>query len=267
MKIFIFAYDRFDTMTTSLAVGGDGVQHYVLCHSESDKQRFIDSGTISDKAEIIATANPKGLTRQRNFALDMLKDGEWAMFMNDDFERLRIFSDYYSDKQELLPQDVKNSCWQNSMTFREFVEEADRLSMRFKGTNLIGFATNSNPNNLRRRYTLSHLIDGRCYLIRKTSIRYDTRFNVLEDHYISAENIVRYGNTVRCNWIVPEFSRFTNGGFGDIANRTPLLREEAKLLAEKYPFLLELKDKRGFDAGCQLRFRRLDIYDNINRYK
>lgn len=263
MKIFVFAYDRFDTMTTSLAIGSEDIQHYVLCHSEEDKQRFIASGTIGANAEIIATHNPKGLTLQRNFALSMLEEGEWAMFMNDDFLQLRIFGGYHTDKQALQEQDTKNECWKNKLSFKEFIWEAEKLANRFRKTNLIGFASNTNPNNLRKRYTINHLIDGRCYLIRKSKIQYDTRYNVLEDHFITAEHIVRYGSTLRCNWIIPEFSRYTDGGFGDIKKRTPLLKEEAKLLVDNYPFLFEMKEKKGFDNGCQLRFKRLDISNNL----
>lgn len=267
MKVFVFAYDRFKTMTTSLALGREGVAHYVLCHSQSDKQRFIDSGTISDRAELIATGNPKGLTRQRNYALDMLKEGECAIFMNDDYVKLEIFDGYYTDKIELNSQDCTHIHWSTNIKFPEFLEEAERLAALFRRTNLIGFATNGNPLNLRRRYTVNSLIDGRCYIIRNTGLRYDTRFNVLEDHYITAENVARYGNTLRCNWIVPEFSRYTAGGFGKIADRTPLLREEARMLCERYPYFYELKEKKGFDTGCQLRIKKIDTVVNINNCK
>ena len=39
MKIIIFTYDRFDTITTSRYF--KNVEHTVLCHSDDDKQRFI----------------------------------------------------------------------------------------------------------------------------------------------------------------------------------------------------------------------------------
>ena len=72
MKIIIFTYDRFDTITTSRYF--KGMKHTVLCHTNQQKQKFINAGNIY--GDIIATNQPKGLSNNRNFALDMLNDDE-----------------------------------------------------------------------------------------------------------------------------------------------------------------------------------------------
>ena len=82
-KVFVFAYDRFESMTTSLMLEEAGVDHRVLCHDTVAKERFIDGGRVRP-ARLVATRQPKGLAYNRNAALEMMSDGEWALFLVDD---------------------------------------------------------------------------------------------------------------------------------------------------------------------------------------
>ena len=80
MKIFIFTYDRFNEITTSRYFAQH--DHFVLCHSKQAKDKFLQSGNIF--GEIIATEKTKGLSYNRNAALDMMQPNEWALFFVDD---------------------------------------------------------------------------------------------------------------------------------------------------------------------------------------
>ena len=57
MRIFVFTYDRFETITTSEYL--KDVPHIVLCHTEEQKTQFIKAGRIH--GDIVATGQPKGL--------------------------------------------------------------------------------------------------------------------------------------------------------------------------------------------------------------
>ena len=87
MKTFVFAYDRFATMTTPAMLDAEGIDHIVLCHTEEQKQKFIEHGT-ADPKKLIATGQPKGIARNRNAALEMMDDDEWALFLVDDMKQI-----------------------------------------------------------------------------------------------------------------------------------------------------------------------------------
>ena len=67
MKIFIFTYDRYDTLSTPAFFEKEGIDHTILCHSEEAKEKFIQGGLVSPD-RIIATLEPKGLANNRNWA-------------------------------------------------------------------------------------------------------------------------------------------------------------------------------------------------------
>ena len=56
MKTFTFFYDRYDTATTSIELEKNGIEHYVMIHSDEDYKKFTDGGTI--KGIPIITNNP-----------------------------------------------------------------------------------------------------------------------------------------------------------------------------------------------------------------
>ena len=66
MKVFTFFYNRFETATTSNALYDNGIDHYVMIHSEQDLAKFKEGGTLKGKP--IVTNQRKGLAYQRNCA-------------------------------------------------------------------------------------------------------------------------------------------------------------------------------------------------------
>lgn len=259
MKIFVFAYNRYDTMTTSLMLSNENIEHYVLCHSKEDAEKFKDNGVIGKTATLIPTLNPKGLTLQRNFALDMLENGEWSLFLNDDCVRITRYK-YYFSKMNEIPNIYDNigKDFLQPISFEEFIRNCKSLIGISGNTkiHLIGFASNGNSMFRMKRRSFQSLIDGRCIIVKKGDIRFDTNVNVLEDHYWTAKNLERYGMVLRDNWILPDFSRNTKGGFGSIDERTPLLQKEAKYIKDMFPYLFDFHDKTGYPANSQLKFKK-----------
>lgn len=265
MKIFVFAYNRYTTMTTSNLLVAEGIEHYVMVHSEDDKHKFKAGGTLKiDDEHIIVTGNPKGLTRQRNYALDMLKFGEWAIFMNDDLRKVTMFRDYEKctyDKIKLSPNNIKvfDEYLKTPISCRklfQLMETTIKDSAEKEGARLVGFVAHNNTKFRARKLSKKGLVDGRLWMFKKEmGMRFDENVNVLEDHEFTAQHLCRYGCVHIENWICPEFSRMTKGGFGTLPERTNQLRQEAAYLIKKYGFLFEYKDKKNYPPYTQLQFK------------
>lgn len=269
MKTFVFAYNRYETMTTSSMLAAEGIEHYVMVHSEADKEKFIAGGTIKgDAAHVVVTGNPKGLTRQRNAALDMLEEGEWAVFMNDDLKRITMFRDYETypgDKIQITPANIRqiDQAFKTPTTCRklfELMETRIRESAEREGARLVGFVPHTNTKFRGNRVTKQGLVDGRLWLFKnERGTRFDERVNVLEDHDFTAYHLCRYGRVHVENWILPEFGRMTAGGFGTIGERAQQLREEAAYLIKKWDTMFAYKDKKGYPPKTQLQFKRYGL--------
>ena len=265
MKIFVFAYNRYETMTTSNLLFEEGIEHFVMCHTGKDVEKFRAGGTLRvDAAHVIVTGNPKGLTRQRNSALQMLKEGEWAVFMNDDLHRVTMLRQYEkmtTDKIEITPENIKQvdddfkkviSCKTLFRLLGKIRQQAEA-----EGARLVGFCPHTNTRFRGNKVTRKGLVDGRLWLFKKEpGMRFDENVNCLEDHDFTAYNLCRYGRVHVENWICPEFRRMTTGGFGTLNERENELRREAAYLIEKWPFVFEYKSKAGYPPKTQLKFRR-----------
>lgn len=263
MKTFTFYHNRYKTATTSKALHENGIQHIVMCHTEEDAHKFEEAETIAS-THIAITNKPRGLTYQRNAALDLMNDNEWAAFMCDDFQRIvsRPISEIISEK-DTLPVEIKNQSdyrlrkTQDAITLKEMystfpylIKKADSLGVR-----LIGFGLHDNPLNLRRKFARYGLADGRFWLIKKTTLRFDENVQMIDDVAWTAENIRHFGSVLVCNWIVPYFQRYTADGFGSIQQRLDQRRTECKYLVEKFAPLIRYADKPGWPEGTHIRLQ------------
>lgn len=265
MKIIVFAYNRFETMTTPRLLEAEGIPHIVLCHSADDRQKFIDCGTAQEK-NIVATGNPRGLQYERNAALEILYDGEWGLFLNDDLIEMRYLREYVYTGETTVPVNTKNTTafskkFNVHCPLKEFVQicESDCRRAEGQGVWLAGFANNSNPLFRATRWGDFGLVDGRAWLVRKSSLRFDTEpdAGVIEDHFWTAKNLVKYGKVQVDRWVEPRFKRMTAGGYGNIVERQDELRRACALLICKYPHLFAYKGKKGYPPYTQVRFKNI----------
>lgn len=254
-------------MTTSNMLFSEGIEHYVMVHNEADKQKFKAGGTIKiQDSHIIVTGNAKGLTRQRNSALDMLQEEEWAIFMNDDLKQITMLRDYETfphERVKLTPKNIKQfdellKTKINCRKLLQLIETSIIESAEKEGAKLVGFVAHNNTRFRASKVVRRGLVDGRLWMIKKENgMRFDENVNVLEDHEFTAYNLCKYGKVHVENWICPEFSRMTKGGFGTISERTNQLRHDAAYLITKYPFLFEYKEKSGYPEHTQLKFKTI----------
>lgn len=264
MKVFTFFYNRFDTATTSLALHENGIEHIVLCHSKEDGIKFFERGTA--KGIVRFTGKAKGLTNQRNAALDLMEVGEWAVFMCDDFKRAvsRPLGEIVDPSMDTLPVTMENQAKYRVRKGRDDISLKAMFSTfpyliskaESKGIRLVGFGLHDNPLNLRRKFCYHGLADGRFWLVKKHPyIRFDENVQMIDDVAWTAENIKRFGAVLVCNWIVPYFQRYTKDGFGSIQARLDQRREECKYLVDKYAPLVRYAAKPGWPAGTHIRLQ------------
>lgn len=267
MKTFVFTYDRYDTITTSEYL--KNIPHYVLCHEDAAKQKFISAGRIH--GELIATNQPKGLSNNRNFALDMLAPGEWACFWVDDLIETTCITgyDHYRYMEQLGVNMDNQPVWRELMkapcSAERFYHVADStiLHAELKGFKLCGFSLTDNPLFRDKHYSYWSLADGRCWLIKKTHLRFDSNVQLIDDTYFTALNLKTFGGVVVNNWLLPKCKRYTAGAFGTMAQRMQQKIQEAKYLVEYFPEYICYGDKVGWPAGSHVKIRQKKI--NINQ--
>lgn len=259
MKVFTFFYNRYDTATTSKYLYQNDIKHTVLIHTESDYDKFVKGNTIYGDA--VVTNNPKGLAYQRNTALSHMDEGEWAVFMCDDFIQIKskpkelILSsknklDITTANQSEHRLGKKDICSLRTMfsMFDKLISVAEA-----NGIHLIGFGLHDNPLNMRNKFTTKGLADGRFWLVKKAKYKFDIKAQLIDDVAWTAENLIRHGNVLVLNWLVPYFQRYTSGGFGTTEERKKQRRLECQYLVNKYNPLVIYANKPGWDYGTHIR--------------
>jgi hypothetical protein len=263
MKTFIFTYDRFTQMTTSEYL--KNIPHIVLCHSEEQKQKFIEGGRVY--GELIASGQPKGLANNRNFALDMLQDGEWGCFWVDDLIGVTFIKNYWdiahqdsigvtSENQPQIRQDFKEKC--SAEMFYRIAEDTIKVAEK-KGFALCGFSLTDNPLFRDKHYSYWSLADGRCWLVKKTKLRFDTNVQLIDDTCFTALNLKMFGGVVNNNWLLPNCERYKPGAYGTIEQRMEQKKAECKYLVETYPDFVCYGEKVGWEPLSHVKIRQKKV--------
>lgn len=262
MKVFVFTYDRYDSISTPSLLKKDGVEHTVLCHSEESKKRFIEGGLVDPKS-IIATGMPKGLANNRNAALDMMDDGEWAVFFVDDLKKVTELQDYDARAGTRLGITMDNQShfrgmFQKEIGLKQFMRRARETvaACNAVGAKLGGFCGIENPVFRDAKWRFNVLADGRAWVVQKSSLRFDTGAQLIDDLCWNARNIERFGCVVVNQWVLPDCKRYTSGAYGSIEQRMPQKLAEAAHLVKTYPRLIRYAKKAGWPDGSHVVLRR-----------
>jgi hypothetical protein len=264
MKVFTFFYNRYTNATSSKALYDNGINHNILIHKDSDYELFKKGNTLFGNA--IITNSPKGLAYQRNCALDMMEVGEWGVFMCDDFKQIKskpkdlILSKINHIDINFANQNnhrLKNSDIISLKNMFELFPKLIELAEKNK-IHLIGFGLHDNPMNLRNKFTTRGLADGRFWLVKKSKYRFDIKAQLIDDVAWTSENLIRHGNVLVLNWLVPYFERYSAGGFGTTEERKKQRKSECQYLVNKYDPLIQFAEKPGWDYGTHIRIYATD---------
>lgn len=257
MKVFVFGYDRYDC-TTSVMLEREGIDHVLLCHLAAG---FVEAEVVNP-ARLVPTFNPKGLAYQRNYALDMMQDGEWALFLVDDMKGVTALRNYRTARSP-LPITVENQHLYRAR-FQKPVELGGFMGMcrayipllERNGAKLGGWCGVDNPLYRAKHYTTNVLLDGRAWLVQKSHLRFDENVQLIDDVCWTALNIREFGIVVCDQWILPDCERYTRGGFGGLDERMEQKRREAEYLVATYPEQVAFKAKAGWPTGTHVVIRQ-----------
>lgn len=254
MNTFVFTYNRFKTISTSLWLGGQ--PHTVLCHTKEQAESFKASGRIGKGGGVLASLQPRGLSNNRNFVLDnLMKRGEWAIFWVDDLISVTMFKSYFRTEfrsgklnVDATNQNVARKLFKEPVDPATFMEIAleSIIHAESKGLALVGFSLTNNPMFRRNKYSYRGLADGRCWAVKKTDLRFDTNVQLIDDTCWTALNLRYFGGVVVNNWLLPDCSRYTAGSFGSRPERMEQKIRECKYLVENYPDHIGYASKSGW---------------------
>jgi len=260
MRVFVFTYDRFDSITTSAILESSGIDHIVLCHTEEQRAAFIAAGRVKSE-RLVVTGKPKGLAYNRNVALEMMSQDEWSVFLVDDLKKITMLRNY-DTAPDPLPITTKNQRayakrFQHEITIAELLERADGLVHRCEriGARLGGWAGIDNPLFRRGHWGHNVLADGRAWVVRKSSLRFDEQVQMVDDVCWTALNIREFGHVVVDRWILPDCARYTAGSFGSIDQRMEQKLRECAHLVATYPDLVRFAPKAGWPTGSHVVLR------------
>lgn len=263
-KVFVFAHDRYETMTTSFMLEAHGVNHKVLVSTVRRAERFVEGNRVLP-SRLVVTNTGDGLGNSRNAALEMMKEGEWALFLVDDMKRCYELDTYDKELGTELPITYENQNeyrkkLRTPISTSEFLRRAEDCIpyLDSVGSSLLGFAAFSNPMFRKKKWGHNVLADGRAWLVRKTHLRFDPRAEMMDDYFWTALNIREFGISVINRWIEPDFERYAAGGYGTISERMNRKITTADYLVREFPELLRYKEKKGWPTGSHiaLRFRK-----------
>lgn len=249
-------------MSTSILLEAEAIEHVVLCHTEEARDKFIEGGTARPE-RLVATGQPKGLGNNRNAALDMMEDGEWALFLVDDLKNVTAVDDYWGRNDARLGitmgnQKIVGPTTKQPMTMRAYLQSAYELAAvcESMGAHLGGFCGIANPLFRDAKWRFNVLADGRAWIVKKSSLRFDTGAQLIDDMCWTAQNIQRFGVVVVNQWVLPDCKRYTTGAFGSIEQRLPQKAKEAAYLVENYPGLIRFAKKTGWPDGTHVQLKR-----------
>lgn len=260
MKIIIFGYNNFENITTSKYL--DKFKHTLLVHTTEQKRNFIKAGKLSKNAKIVVSGKPKGLAYNRNYALEhLMKDGEWAMFWVDDLIRVTWNKKAIDKNLQRIDVSFKN---QNKIrkdfkveaTATELLKYCEKLTKKAdsEGVKLVGFSCTNNPLFRSKRFKYFSFSDGRCYLVKKTFLRFDENVHSMDDMAFSALNLRSFGRLIVDDWVLPECVRYAKGvSFGNKEERMKLKFKECAYLVKTFPDMIQIRPKPGFPFGTHVK--------------
>lgn len=264
MRVFVFAYDRYEAMTTSKMLEAENIEHTVLCHTQEAADLFIKHGTAKPE-RIHITNNPKGLAFQRNSALELMQENEWAMFLVDDLKTVTELRNHDKVLEATIPITQQNQShyaerFKHHITMQQFVERGKQLASQCDKhkCHLGGFAGINNPLYRKKHWSINVLADGRAWVVKKSDLRFDENVHMIDDLSFTTLNIKRFGIVIVNQWVLPDCKRYGAGGYGSINDRLEQKKQEVKYLVETYPELVAYKDKAGqeYRSHAALRQRK-----------
>jgi hypothetical protein len=234
MKIFLMYYDRFQNATTSKMLS---LSHIVLCHN--NKEKF---NCIGENGNLIQTNEPKGIQNNFNYALNMLEENEWGIFLSDDLKSAKKI-----ENNKFVNCDV-------NYVMNEIISILPKCDLM--NVKLIGLNATGNAFYAKKKYSKYGLVDGRCFAIKKTEFRYHKEINTIPDYYATAYHLKKYGGNLILNYCYLDFNRYTSGGLGSIKQRMNDKIKDVKIMKTLFPNNIQIKNKINEPANTHIVIKK-----------
>tara|TARA_R110002020_G_scaffold56888_3_gene156967 strand:+ start:1155 stop:1871 length:717 start_codon:yes stop_codon:yes gene_type:complete len=237
MKVFTLYYDRFETATTSLALKNSKIEHTVICHYNKEKFKNICG-------DIIETNKAKGIQYNLNAGLELLEEGEWGVFLSDDYKK----SFRLDKKDNKFVECELEEVFENLV---EATKVADTV-----GVKLVGLNSTGNALYASKKYGKYGLVDGRMFAIKKTEFEWRKDINTITDYYASLYHMKKYGGNLILQDCYAEFDRYASDGIGTAQNRAEDKKKDIRILKNLFRNMVKVKEKAGQPKGTHIIIKR-----------
>jgi hypothetical protein len=251
LKVFVFSHNRPNSITTSPLLTDEDIDHVLLLHNKEQEDNYLQANRVKPD-NIVVTNQPRGLSYNRNIALEMMEDDEWALFLVDDMKSVTELLNHHKYVENFIPIDMDNqNDWKfkfkEPLTLNNFINRAKEMTEFCDSVNskLGGFCGIDNPPFRKKHYTFNTFADGRAWVVKKSQLRFDTNVHCIDDYAWNALNLKEFGITVVNQWVLPDFERYTPGGLGTLQERSEQKIKECAYLVENYPQYFAYKEKPG----------------------
>jgi hypothetical protein len=235
MKVFTLYYDRYKTATTSKALHEANIDHYVMCHNNSEKFENI-------YGEIVESNKPKVIQHNLNSCINLLEYNEWAIIMSDDYTE-----SYKIENKEF----VKSNLAYVYNELKRHTKIADQI-----GVKLIGLNSSGNALYAQKNYGKYGLVDGRMFAIKKTEFKWLEDINCITDYYATVYHLNKYGGNLILQWCYADFKRYEKDGIGTAEARKEIKKNDIFILKNLYPKNIIIKDKKGQPKGKHIIIKK-----------
>lgn len=264
MKIVVFTWDRYDTISTPRALSEAGAAYDVVCHSPEAYEKFAEAGNVFSQRLLVSNV-PKGLANNRNWYIENhLRDGEWCLMLVDDWMHATELDCYDYPPGNPLPVVLTNTTeWKrkfnNKISMEKFLQRANELTVEChaRDTTLGGFAGNDNALFRKPHFRRNALADGRAIVLRKTHLRFDPNAQMVDDVCFTAQTLEAFGRVLVNEWVHPYCRRYTQGGYGNLESRMEQRKADCQYLVQRFPGLITYREKPGWPAGSHVQIQAM----------
>jgi hypothetical protein len=254
LKIFIPSKNRQNTISTHKLFSGEDT--LVVVHNKEQYDAYAHLGVgiaISNTAP-----DAYGLTRQREWCMNLTEPGEWVLFADDNIHELwAIPLPYYYDEEitEITSAAKAGSSELASIVnkyrpkkervmppnqFLAFVVPECIMKAQEVGAHLVGFSVTDNPLFRAKKWGTTSYVSGKMFLLQNTGMPWDHTIT-MEDFRNSAWHLREYGRVVINRYIHPRAIHYQPGGMGTAEERIPYRQRDCVKLMKEFPGLFRYK--------------------------
>lgn len=219
MKVIVVSAGYVPRMHTALWLGQLGLPVHVITHWPGMRDHIKRAMPY---AKVHVTNDPFLLT-SRNYALELVKPGEWFIGMDDNIQRVTAVPRGWYDAPKL---DVAGRAPKGYPNWRALYHTAigprDILSVLMELRNLCeangtiygGFASTENPMFRANRLSFRRFVKSKLFVMRRVKGVWWQGGDYAHDSWMSAYVVAQYGRVVVNNYVHPHHKMYEAGGLG-----------------------------------------------------